>query len=286
MTTMPTAQHSPGRPPVTVRTPRWEFPDDLDEVFAGDLSDDCSRVAFSLMLPHLEPYLIRTYRKLAPHITDPGLAAEVEAFCGQEAQHHRGHAKVNRIIRRQLGPETAARLLAVEDRLAADYRRFATERSLRFNAAYAEGFEAMTCAMGMTGLTTQRRPAGDGVWNQLWTWHLAEELEHRTVAFDVFEHLSGSYPYRVAVGAWAQIHFLRTLDRLHRILVHHHGGSARVPHIPPLLREGWQRYLATFAPGYDPADIQPPAALQDYLATFPARDRAPAHCRTTTSPDV
>jgi uncharacterized protein len=265
---------------ITVRTPRFEFPDDLADTFDGDLSEACSRVAFSLILPHLEPYLIRTYRALAPHITGERLTADVEAFCGQEAQHHRGHAAINRKIRARLGPETTERILEVERRLAADYHRFATERSPRFNAAYSEGFEAMTCAMGMTGLAIGR-PASDGPWARLWKWHLFEELEHRTVAFDVYEHVSGSYPYRVLVGLRAQLHFLRALHQLHRILMEHHGRRVRTPHLPPLLRRGWRRYVATFAPGYDPADIEVPAAIGEYLATLPVRATASTPSPTT-----
>jgi uncharacterized protein len=255
---------------LTVRAPRFDLPDDLADTFDGDLSDACSRVAFSLILPHLEPYLIRVYRALAPHVSDRRVAADIEAFCGQEAQHHRGHAAANRKIRAFLGPDTSARLLAVERRLAADYRRFETQRSLRFQAAFIEGFEAMTCAMGMTGLETGRRPAGDGPWAKLWRWHLFEELEHRTVAFDVYEHIGGGWAFRAAVSAYAQRHFLRALDELHGILMEHHGAPRRRRHLPPLLRQGWRRWLLTYSPRYDPHDIELPDTIGRYLATLPA----------------
>lgn len=245
------------------------LPDDLADTFDGDLSEACSRVAFSLVLPHLEPYLIRVYRALAPHISDERITADVEAFCGQKAQHHRGHAAANRKIRAFLGPETADRLLVVERRLAADHRRFATERSLRFQAAYIEGFEAMTCAMGMTGLEGGARPGSDGPWNRLWRWHLFEELEHRTVAFDVYEHVCGSYPRRVIAAARAQLHFLRALHELHGILMEHHDAPTRGFHLPPLLRQGWRRWLRTYSPRYDPGALQVPDVIGQYLATLP-----------------
>ncbi len=31
-----------------------------------------------------------------------------------------------------------------------------------------------------------------------WRWHAAEELEHKAVAFDLFERLAGGYVLRVA----------------------------------------------------------------------------------------
>jgi predicted metal-dependent hydrolase len=44
-------------------------------------------------------------------------------------------------------------------------------------------------------------------------WHFVEELEHRTVAFDVYDHVCGGYFYRLVVGAWAQWHFTRWIRR-------------------------------------------------------------------------
>ena len=38
--------------------------------------------------------------------------------------------------------------------LEADYRRYSDERSLAFNLAYAEGFEAMTFALARSAMST------------------------------------------------------------------------------------------------------------------------------------
>lgn len=258
---------SPPESSILVRKVAWEFPDHLDDVFEHvDLPEECARVALSLTLPHLEPYLVRTLRSALEHVRDPALAADVRAFCAQEAQHHRGHARVNAVIREKLGARTAARLAAIEAALEADYRRFGAERSLAFNLGYAEGFEAMTCAMALARLEDPEPPTRVGPWQELWSWHLAEEIEHRTVAFDVFEHVVGSYPRRVALALAAQAHFFRYLDRLHRVLVAHHGRRRRVPYVPRMLRAGFGRYLRTFAPGYDPAAVETPAAVAEILA--------------------
>ena len=247
---------------ITVRGVKFEFPDELDDVLPGDdLVRETHLVAFSLTMPYLEPYLIRTYRSVADDITDPGLAADVKEFIGQEAQHFQNHRRINEIIKAQLGPAVAARLQAVEDELDADYRRFNAEKSRRFNLAYAEGFEAMTCAMALTSIdeatsgtsTSTIRP---GKWGELWMWHLAEEMEHRTVAFDVYEQLEGSYPYRVAGSLRAQVHFQRFVGRMQRILLESQGAPAK-RHLPPWMKAGRNRLLTTYAPGYNPGDIDP-----------------------------
>jgi hypothetical protein len=106
---------------ITVRKVKFEFPDQLDDVLPGDdLVAETYLAAFSMTMPYLEPYLIRTYRSVADDITDPGLAADVKEFIGQEAQHFQNHRRVNDMIKRQLEPEVAAKLQAAEDRLDAD----------------------------------------------------------------------------------------------------------------------------------------------------------------------
>ncbi len=245
---------------ITVRKVKFEFPDALDDVLPGnDVVRETYLVAFSLTMPYLEPYLIRTFRSVADDITDAGLAADVREFIGQEAQHFQNHRRINEIIKAQLGPAVATDLQTVEDQLDADYRRFNTSKSRRFNLVYAEGFEAMTCAMALTSIAEAEAGSStisSGPWGQLWAWHLAEEMEHRTVAFDLYEHLEGSYPYRVIGSLRSQWHFQRTIDRLQRILLASQGAPAR-PHVPPWFRTGRSRYAATFEPGYDPGDLDP-----------------------------
>jgi uncharacterized protein len=251
---------------IVVRRRRWELPDDLTDVFAGDLREACDRVALSLALPYLEPYLIRTLRSVTDRLP-PALAADVAAFCAQEAHHHRNHARANAVVRRLLGPVTGDRLAAIEAELDADYRRFSETRSERWNVAYAEGFEAMTCAMAITSAEEATSPPA-GVWQQLWAWHLAEEIEHRTVTFDVYEQVGSGWAYRAVVSARAQLHIRRHLARFHRVLLAHHGMAPERPYVPRLVRRSWRRQLATYGPGYDPAAIEPPPVVDAILATL------------------
>ena len=99
---------------ITVRKVKFDFPDELDDVLPGnDLVRETYMVAFSLTMPYLEPYLIRSFRSVADDITDAGLAADVREFIGQEAQHFQNHRRINEIIKRQLGPAVAAELQTI-----------------------------------------------------------------------------------------------------------------------------------------------------------------------------
>ena len=268
-----------GMTDIVVRKVKFTFPDDLDDVLPGnDLLQESYLVAFSLTMPYLEPYLIRTYRSVLSRITDEALADDMRAFIAQEAQHFQNHRRVNEIIRAQLGNEVGAKLRAIEDRLDADYQRFTKEASDRFNLVYAEGFEAMTCAMALTMFEQAASGASGmftrfGPWQQLWAWHAAEEVEHRTVAFDVYEHLAGSWLRRVVGSLRAQWHFHRIVVQLQKVVLASQGSTKR-PGLPGWLRQGWRRYLRTFSPRYHPGTIVPNPMLATILAGFTPADLA------------
>ncbi len=196
---------------MTVRHMPFEFPDEIDPVFIdGDHDQSFRFIAGSLLLPHLEPYLIRSMRAAEKHVTDPTVLDGLKRFAAQEAQHYRMHMKFNASIRRSGFPG----LEALEKELSDDYHRFTNTKSLRFNLAYAEGFEALT----MNAIKQMMGPNGFGEdlppFMQMIEWHFVEELEHRTVAFDVYDHVCGGYWYRLVVGAWAQWHFSSWIRRV------------------------------------------------------------------------
>jgi predicted metal-dependent hydrolase len=265
---------------ITVRRVKFEFPDELDDVFPGvDHVAETYLAAFSLTMPALEPYLIRTMRTVLPRITDPALAEDVQRFSGQEAQHFQNHRRINEIIIGQVDPAAGTQLRAILDDLERTYRRYTDTKSDRFNLMYAEGFEAMTCAMALsmmrraaTGETTVGQAGTFGPWQQLWAWHAAEEIEHRTVAFGAYEHLAGSYPYRVLGSLRAQINFQGYIGRLQRVLLASQGQPAK-RHLPPWLAakgDGRRLYLRTFRPGYDPAELEIPDLVGTVLSLYPA----------------
>ena len=75
-----------------VRKMDFEFPDDIDLVFIEDDPEASYLfVGAWMMLPYLEPFLIRTVRKASEQIDDPNLKEEASRFCSQEGQHYQQH---------------------------------------------------------------------------------------------------------------------------------------------------------------------------------------------------
>ncbi|NOX29018.1 MAG: metal-dependent hydrolase [Actinobacteria bacterium] len=203
---------------ITVRRMAFEWPDDLPILpNPDDVGQSCELVALSFTLPYLEPYLIRTMRVAGKEDISPELAEDLSAFSKQEAQHHLNHSRINNLVRAKLPPETALAVRALEDKLEADYQRYTETKSLKFNLAYAEGFEAMTLALALSLLAAP--PKGtDESWANLLVWHLAEEVEHRTVTFDAYDKIYGGYIYRLFAAVRSQRHYLSYIVNLSVVL--------------------------------------------------------------------
>jgi predicted metal-dependent hydrolase len=253
----------------------FDFPEDLDPVVvAGDPQHSYKINGLALRLPNQEPDMIRTMKAAKKQVTDPQLVDDLERFNAQEGQHYRQHTRLNDSIRLQ-GFEKLAELEAALD---ADYRRFSKSKSLRFNLAYAEGFEALTTAVARFSIESGPDPNLHPSVAALFQWHLVEELEHRTVAFDVYDYVCGGYIYRLLAGLYAQWHMSRFIRRVTNYMieadpavVERCGGKAgrkqrsrsasadiRKLLLPKLLR--------TYLPSYTPHDIPFDVELQEMAA--------------------
>lgn len=265
---------------IQVRKPRFELPDALDPVYIrGEPEESYINVAMSILLPHLEPYLIRSMRAARPLVKDAALAADLDAFCGQEGQHYRAHADLNAAFVKG----GARGFEALEQELAADYKRFEAERPLRFHLAYAEGFEALTTAFAIV-FEREDRSKWHPVPLDIFNWHIMEELEHRTVAFEVYEHVVGSYLYRLFTGAYAQWHLLRFMIRGMEAMLAADprtgtefggkaGRKAREARLSALLtKKVLPRLFGTWSPRYTPRNIEMPPSMAALADSYSARN--------------
>ncbi len=165
----------------------------------------------SLMLPYLEPYLNTVMRRAQAKLSsDHPLNADISLFCKQEASHYLNHAEFNDALRRAGYP----RLPEFEERFRVHFERMLNEESLKYNCAYSLAFESIgPCyAEWWFGGSDDVMQGADRSVVNLWKWHLAEEFEHRNVAYDVYQTLFGGYAYRLR----AQYDFMRDLRLLTR----------------------------------------------------------------------
>jgi predicted metal-dependent hydrolase len=167
----------------------FEYPDDLDAAWIPDVPE-FAYVAngLSLLMPFAEPLFIRAVRNYLPDLDEP-LRERTEAYIKQEVGHYREHKRFNELIRTQ-HPGVAG----VETRMDRCANWVITKRSKQFNLAFAAGGEIMSflLARWVDKHAGRLFTGAEPVPTTLFLWHLAEEVEHKTSAHDVYEAVDGS----------------------------------------------------------------------------------------------
>ncbi len=228
-------------------------------------------------MPHVEPLVARSVRLAIPEFENdaPDLAKDARSYVRQELEHHKQHATFNeRIITVHPGMAKIDRLLGWSfERLG--------RRSLAFRLAFAAGFE--TVAYSGARWTDDRLHKlfddADPVASTLFLWHLAEEIEHKTVAFDVFaiyaekvrfaklRQLSGLVTAAVMlsmfalIGTWALMIAQRSFfsPRAHANLIR--WSLSFIFEVMPLM-------AVSLLPSHHPRTLTDPAWMAQWLANF------------------
>jgi hypothetical protein len=261
--------------PITVRTMKFDVPD-ADEFhplcIAGNSALSYTHLATSLYVAQLEPFFVKSLRRVIDQIRDEALREDVDRFSRQEAQHYQRHIDFNKAVFAQGYPGVEQRV----DELKRDFDRFLAEKTDRFRIGYIEGFESYTTQFALwilsSGLYDHRRtarPIGD-----LFKWHMLEEVEHRNVAFDVYEHLYGGYFHRAHMCWVSQQHMFRFIADCMRLMsafdTSRHGERCRVTTRQKVLM-AYSRFgmrLRSMLPGYTPHKYTLPSNIAELSAHF------------------
>lgn len=153
--------------------------------------------AVSLLAIGFEKMIGGMIAEAMPLITDPAVAEEADAFVRQEGQHsmaHRGHAKA--LTRAYPGlKETVDECNAMFDKMTA-------EKSLDYRLAYTADLEATFTPVFKLMLdhdNTLFAPGDDRV-ASLFLWHFVEEVEHRSSALIIYDHVIDDPWYRMRMA--------------------------------------------------------------------------------------
>lgn len=207
---MADGSQSPSTPPLLhVRKMGFSFAGMSRAWFGGNRFVTHSANALNMVFPAGERFFVRSVRHYLPQITEPALRARVRGFFGQEGSHGHEHERVIEVLREQ-GYEIDAWLRWYE-RFAYGTLEKIGPPSLRLSVTTA--LEHLTASMAEVALTRNLLDAADPRMRDLLRWHAAEEIEHRSVAFDVFEQVDGRYWMRVlgmAVATAALLGFWRS----------------------------------------------------------------------------
>lgn len=154
--------------------PRW--------LVADNITATTYLAVLSAFFPPGEDFFVQSVNHFKNRVTDPELRAQVAGFTGQEVIHSREHERLNEVFSERgfrLGiPDRAIRLaLAALSHFPARTQLAATAFMEHFTALYAE--ETLVYEGGDGDIHPDLR--------ELWLWHALEELEHKSVSYEVYE---------------------------------------------------------------------------------------------------
>lgn len=170
----------------------------------GDIVMSHLTAMLSAIFPPGEEGFIRSVRRFADHVSDPVLKKRVNGFIGQESVHGQEHRRLNEQLIAMGFPLVRLFMFDRESRrhkLIVRYENRLPGYVHLAGTAAAEHYTA-TLAQRMLSDEMQAIP-GDPEVRRLLNWHAVEELEHKSVAFDVYRAVGGPEWIRIAVMAVA-----------------------------------------------------------------------------------
>jgi len=170
--------------PIKVRRMDFEFGPDIPDYWAdGNPMLTALMAGLSASFPPGERYFIESVRHYAGRVADPELVERIRGFIGQEANHTKEHLAFNEFLdKRGLPILTMQRM--VEDAL----KTIKKTNSPASNLARTVALEHLTAFLAGAFLDTPEfLERAHPTVAAFWAWHAIEEVEHRSVAFDVYK---------------------------------------------------------------------------------------------------
>jgi hypothetical protein len=195
-----------------VRTRRIAFEYPVGELprhyVGGDLVMSHVVTVLSAMFPEGEDFFVRSVRNFRDRIVDPELKRQVAGFIGQEAMHGREHRHFNERLQ-ALGYPTREIDWVVKWSFKLGEQVLPKTVQLAITAAL-EHYTATLAEVLLTDPAARAMLDVDEVRSML-LWHALEESEHKSVAFDVYQEVSGNHLVRVGVMNAVTLGFLSGL---------------------------------------------------------------------------
>lgn len=182
------------RRPITVRKMGFSFAGVPRHWFFGAAVPTHIANGLNLVFPAGERFFIRSVKHYLDRIRDPELRERVRAFFGQEGRHGFEHEASFEMLEAQ-GYEIRE-FLAMYEKLAFEKLEPMFPPSMRLSVTVA--LEHFTASLAERALTADFLDHAAPVMRDLLRWHAAEEIEHKSVAFDVFQEVDGRYWVRIA----------------------------------------------------------------------------------------
>lgn len=261
---------------ITVRRMSFAIQPDMEKYwFGGNPLISAFFFAMSATFPDGERFFIDTVRHYQADIQDPELKQRIRGFIGQEAHHGKAHEDFNQALADKGFPMAAVTKKATW-LLNNARQRLNPMRQLAITVA----LEHVTATLAEHSL---RHPEVmdqmDPTFRDMLIWHAVEEIEHKSVAFDVFRDQGGGEWLRRRVLLLSLLLFFVRMRSYQRFIL-------RVDKRRASLGEWWQacrffwgkgglmreclpHFFKAFRRGFHPDDIDQRALIEDWQRRYP-----------------
>ena len=273
------ATTTPGDLTITVRDERFNRESTPRRWWAGEPFGTAWHNALSATFPRGEAFFIEAV-KAHREGADPQLAAEIRAFVKQEINHTREHVAFNKLA------ENAGYDIKAIDERVREMLEMTKGRPEILNLAATMALEHYTAMMAHEFLANPKHFAkADPEVRDMWRWHSVEEIEHKGVAFDTWNHATrGWTPWRrwklrslmmlIVTGRFFKHRWEDSMNLLAQDGIT--GWKARwglfkyLAFTPGVVRRIFPAWLAYFKPGFHPWDHDDRALIGLYEGEFDA----------------
>ncbi len=265
--------------PITVRDERFNRNATPRRWWAGEPFGTAWHNALSGTFPRGEAYFIEAVKAHRDGVP-PQLAAEIRAFVKQEINHTREHVAFNRIA------ADAGYDMAKIDRRTKDLLDLVKDRPAIVDLAVTMALEHYTAMMAHEFLANPQHFKGaDAEVRAMWEWHAVEEIEHKGVAYDTWNHATRDWPplrrwFRRSLvmllvsGRFLKNRWVDAMDLLAQDGItgwKARRGLARYLLLSPgVLRRIFPAWLDYFRPGFHPWDHDDRALIGKYEGDYEA----------------
>lgn len=174
----------------------------------------------SITFPAGEKFFIDSVRHFRDQVSDPVLKEQIRGFCGQEGFHTREHQRYNEALCAARGYDLAV----LESKLTRPLNMARKHLDPIQQLAITVAIEHFTAVLAELSLR-------QGSWldkaepsmRALWRWHAAEEMEHKSIAFDVYRAVGGTEAMRRRVMRRATFFIGLQLTRALVYMLRHDG---------------------------------------------------------------
>lgn len=147
-----------------------------------------------MVLPYVEGFVNFTVINVLNKVGDKNLNSACQAFLKQESLHAREHIKYNTMLNKH-----GYFCSEIVNSLRNKFSRMKNKWSPLSLLAVAAGFECFTSIMSKFVLEDQVLTQYNEPADRFWKWHMMEELEHKSVLMDLYNHLGGGYIRRISI---------------------------------------------------------------------------------------